>query len=130
MKPSTFLSLISSLSLSLTTAAAPNNIEKRTQPGGFYACKNAFWGAPCEYDVAPMGGCMDIGWADWKNAISSFGPDMADNVSPWSCSLFSKTGCGSDSINLRYPGSEDLDYENFNDKTNSLRCEWDSPKLN
>ncbi|KAF2501296.1 hypothetical protein BU16DRAFT_599205 [Lophium mytilinum] len=127
MKSSTILPFLSLLGL---TAAAPNNIGKRAQPGGLYMCKNANWGAPCEYVVAPMGGCMDIGWEDWKNAVSSFGPDQAQGVSPWSCNLFSKTGCGGDSINLRYPGSEDLEYQNFNDKLQSMQCKWDNPKFN
>ena len=48
-------------------------LQKRT-PGGVELCTDINWGGTCGYAVQPLNTCIILG-DDWKNKISSFGPD-------------------------------------------------------
>ncbi|KAF8662054.1 hypothetical protein AX16_001239 [Volvariella volvacea WC 439] len=80
-----------------TTELGERGLEGRAV-GGVYICEHLNWGAPCGYAVQPIGQCIVLG-SDWKNKISSFGPDPGTI-----CFGYSQNSCSQAQWNFVYPG--------------------------
>lgn len=130
--------LIPLLTLTSSTTAAPTSdhqtranettLSKRDMtPGGVYMCKDANWQGECRYMVFPMNQCYDLE-EDWKNVISSFGPDLAANdKDKFTCTIHMLVGCQFEALTLKYPGSQDLKHFGMNDVAESVSCAWEDP---
>lgn len=50
--------------------------------GGVFICTDINWGGTCGYAVQPLNTCIVLG-SDWKDKISSFGPDKCTECRAW-----------------------------------------------
>ncbi|KAF8642864.1 hypothetical protein AX16_009370 [Volvariella volvacea WC 439] len=94
------------------------DLEKRV-PGGVFICENINWGPPCGYAVQPLGVCIVLG-DDWKNKISSFGPDPGAI-----CFGYSQNSCSQAQWSFTYPGDATGGLgtsEPWNDQLTNFMC--------
>lgn len=98
--------------------------------GGVYICENINWGGKCGYAVQPLNTCIKLG-SDWKDKISSFGPDQCTQCKGWlndHCESYSFPG-GSPTFlgfwTFNYPGDASGGigtFEPWNDRIESFQC--------
>lgn len=57
-----------------------NSQHAKRNVGGIFLCLGADWTGTCGYTIQPLNACIDLG-SDWKQKISSIGPDPGTEVS-------------------------------------------------
>lgn len=93
-------------------AAVEENLDRRYQLGGVYACTQVNWRGICAYNVLPLHQCFDL-VPMWAGEIAAFGPDNEDFV----CTLFSGANQTGNRMNIIFPGFGNLTEQGWGKNT-------------
>ncbi|KAJ6480967.1 hypothetical protein C8R45DRAFT_1151680 [Mycena sanguinolenta] len=97
----------------MLTVGDPKRVD-----GNVQFCTDVNSAGDCQVFIFTNGVCHNFSKHDtFHDKVSSFTPDIGVE-----CTLFQDGNCSGVTIDLGFPGSHDLDAQNFNDRLTSFIC--------